>query len=52
MNSFLGIAEAQTDNCKRQQEGKGGGGSTKMAKIKHSVEFLHQLDMFCLSKQH
>lgn len=48
MNSFLDVAEAQIDNCRRQQ---GGGGSTKMAKIKRSVEFPHQLDMFCLSKQ-
>lgn len=51
MNNFLDVAEAQIDNCRRQQEGRGGRGSTIVAKIKHSVEFLHQLDMFCLSKQ-
>lgn len=51
MNSSLDVAEAQIDNCRRQQEGKGAGGSTKMAKIKHFVEFPHQLDVFCLSKQ-
>lgn len=47
MDSFLDVDEAQIDNCRRQQGGGGGG----MAKIKHSVEFLHQLDMLCLSKQ-
>lgn len=46
MNSFLGVAETQIDNCRRQQGVKGG-----MAKMKHSVEFLHQLDMFCLSEK-